>query len=98
MIVVLHSYQIYKLNNICRLNSTYRSYYYHEQPNKPDDKHDLVNQFHKYIVTNTWDNENYRNISMFAFTQRPIQELKTIHKRTDDDRVYSSVEYAFCYI
>jgi hypothetical protein len=32
MIVVLHSYQIYKQNNICRLNSTYRSYYYEEKP------------------------------------------------------------------
>ncbi len=35
---------------------------------------------------------------MFAFTQRPIYELKTIHKKTDDDRIYSSVEYFFIII
>ena len=34
---------------------------------------------------------------MFAFTQRSIHELKTIHKKTDDDRIYSSVEYFLFY-
>ncbi len=92
MIVVLHSYQIYKQNSICRLNSTYRSYYYEEKPSNTDDKQDLVSQFHKFTQQHLWDNENYKNISMFAFTQRPIYELKTIHKKTDDDRIYSSVE------
>jgi hypothetical protein len=49
MIVVLHNYQIYRQNNICRLNSSYKSYYYEEKPAKIEDKSDLVNQFHKII-------------------------------------------------
>lgn len=56
MIVVLHSYQIYKQNNICRLNSTYRSYYYEEKPFDLEDKTDLVNQLHKFCQQNLWDN------------------------------------------
>lgn len=92
MIVVLHNYQIYRQNNICRLNSSYRSYYYEEKPTKPEDKGDLVNQFHKIIQESVWDNDSYKNISMFAFTQRPIHELKTISKKTDDEKIYSSVE------
>jgi hypothetical protein len=47
MIVVLHNYQVYRQNNICRLNSSYRSYYFEEKPARPDDKADLVNQFFK---------------------------------------------------
>jgi len=92
MIVVLHNYQIYRQNNICRLNSSYRSYYYEEKPTKPEDKSDIVNQYHKIIQESGWDNENYKNISMFAFTQRPISELKSISKKTDDEKIYSSVE------
>lgn len=72
MIVVLHSYQIYRQNSICRLNSTYRSYYFEEKPLINGEKNDLVNQLDKFIQQKQWDNENYKNISMFAFTQRPI--------------------------
>lgn len=82
MIVVLHNYQVYRQNNICRLNSSYRSYYFEEKPARPDDKADLVNQFFKITQEPGWDNDNYKNISMFAFTQRTIAELKTISKKT----------------
>ena len=97
MVVVLHSYQIYRQGHIYKLNSSYRSYYYEEKQTLNEDKNNLVNQFHKIIHEAGWDNEQYKNISMFPFTPRSIQELKNIYKKTDDDKIYTSLEYLFAY-
>jgi hypothetical protein len=32
MIIVLHNFQVFKQQNIFRLNSTYKSYYFQEKP------------------------------------------------------------------
>lgn len=82
MIVILHNFQVFKQQSIFRLNSTYKSYYFEEKatPNGQD----IISQFTNLIAFTDWDSENYRNISMFAFTQRTVKDLREITQRTDD--------------
>lgn len=91
MIIVLHNFQVFKQQSIFRLNSTYKSYYFEER--SAPNSNDLISQFTGLINLTDWDNENYRNISMFAFTQRTVKDLREICQRTDDERIYSSLEY-----
>jgi hypothetical protein len=82
MIIVLHNFQVFKQQSIFRLNSTYKSYYFEER--SAPNSNDLISQFNGLINLTDWDNENYRNISMFAFTQRTVKDLREICQRTDD--------------
>lgn len=91
MVVVLHNYQVFKQNSIVRLNSTYKSYYFEERQKTPNN--DLIQQFRQAVELTDWNTDNYRNISMFAFPQRTIVDLREICRRTEDDRIYSSLEY-----
>jgi hypothetical protein len=95
MVVVLHNYQVFKQNSIVRLNSTYKSYYFEEREKTATN--DLIQQFRQIIELTDWNSDNYRNISMFAFPQRTIVDLREICRRTEDDRIYSSLEYLFIY-
>ena len=74
MVIVLHNFQVFKQQNIFRLNSTYKSYYFEEK--STPNSNDLIGQFTSIIALTDWDNENYRNISMFAFLQRTIRDLR----------------------
>lgn len=74
MIIVLHNFQVFKQQNIFRLNSTYKSYYFQERATPQGQ--DLVSQFYGLITLTDWDNDNYRNISMFAFTHRTVKDLR----------------------
>jgi hypothetical protein len=95
MVIVLHNFQVFKQQNIFRLNSTFKSYYFEEKA--PPNSNDLIGQFTSIIALTDWENDNYRNISMFAFLQRTIKDLIEILQRTDDERIYSSLEYTFLY-
>lgn len=90
MVIVLHNFQVFKQQNIFRLNSTYKSYYFEERsvPNS----NDLIEQFSNIIALTDWDSDGFRNISMFAFLQRTVKDLREICQRTDDERIYSSLE------
>lgn len=90
MVIILHNFQVFKQQNIYRLNSTFKSYYFEEKGFGTSGN--LIEQFQQIIEISDWDNSNYRNISMFAFTQRTVHDLKEICKRTDDERLYSSIE------
>ena len=92
MVIVLHNFQVFKQQGIFRLNSTFKSYYFKE--NGYGRQGDLIDQFHQLIEMGEWDLEGlqYRNISMFAFTQRTVSDLLEICKRTEDERIYSSLE------
>ena len=90
MVIILHNFQVYKQNNIFRLNSIYRSYYYQEAGTGVSG--DPIFDFQQRMAEFDWENEPYRNISMAPFTQRSIHDLREICRRTDDERIYSSLE------
>ncbi len=73
MVVILHNFQVYKQSNICRLNSTYKSYYFEEYPETKDP---LLSGFHFAITRPEWQITNFRNLSLFAFTQRTLVDLR----------------------
>ena len=75
MVIVLHNYMVSKQQGIFRLNSTFKRYYFKE--NWYGRQGDRIDQFHQLIEMGEWDSESqpYRNISMFAFTQRTVRDL-----------------------
>jgi hypothetical protein len=52
MIIVLHNFQTYKQSNICRLNSSYRSYYFEEKGK--NELNDTVNEIHRIMALGEW--------------------------------------------
>jgi hypothetical protein len=48
MIVILHNFQVYKQNNIYRLNSTYKSYYFEEKGG--EEPNDLASDFKRIML------------------------------------------------
>lgn len=69
---ILHNFQLYKQNNILRLNSTYRSYFREENQYKDS----LTSKFLELKNSREWDNFLYRNLSSVAFSYRTIHELR----------------------
>lgn len=74
MIIVLHNFQVFKQQNIFKLNSTFKSYYF-EEKSKPGNN-DIIGTLSQIIEMSDWESESYRNISMFSFTNRTINDLK----------------------
>ena len=54
MVIVLHNFQVFKQQNIFRLNSTYKSYYFEEK--STPNSNDLIGQFTSIIALTDWDN------------------------------------------
>lgn len=40
-----------------------------------------------------WEVFSYKNLSSVAFCMRTVQELKDIYNNTDDDKIFSLIEY-----
>jgi hypothetical protein len=52
MVIVLHNFQVFKQQNIFRLNSTYRSYYFEDRGRSSPG--DLLYKMHQLIDLTDW--------------------------------------------
>ena len=88
MVIVLHNFQVYSQGNICRLNSTYKSYYYEENGREVNETISQISQL--VAESDNWKSLKYKNISLFTFNHRTIHDFREIYRgTTDDNKLYT---------
>lgn len=56
MVIILHNFQIYNLNNVFRLNSTFKSYYYQYREIPKESGEEVVGQILQIVELGDWQN------------------------------------------